>query len=309
MTREPVDLPSDACSSMDFGTCGEFGGRDVLVLPSLLSPVDNPPMDPNLGVVGDPGVLSPPLFSPSLFPPPPGVVVPLTFFGVCGLESSFFGKGVKVAVHRSNNVGCASITCNKISEMISWKPNPPPQPNTLAKSFPVPNGKIATGGFLNAVDNPPPPPPKLLLLLLLLLLLVFEADASVFPFMLLWLLPPEAFITASLACAIFASKSSCAKSSKACKIHPTVPSPPHTKILTFGTLANNFNAGAGPVLCKSTTCSGFKFCRIASNRCLPVCPPDREFTNTSNGIASSGNKSTSTLKIGEYASWSSIKYC
>ena len=299
-----MDFPSDACSSMDFGTCGEFGRTVNLALLSLSSPPPPPPppaatdvsMGPNLGVDGDPGVLSPPLFSSSLFPPPPpGVVVPLTSFGVCGLESSFLGKGVKVAVHRSNNVGCASITCSKISEIISWKPNPPPHPNTLAKSFPVPNGKIATGGFLNVVLKPAS---KLLLLLFLLLV----AGISGSPFMLPWLLPPETFITASFTCAIFASKSSCAKSSKACKIHPTVPSPPHTKILTFGTLANSFSAGAGPVLCKSTTCNGFKFCRIASNKCLPVCPPDREFTNTNNGIASSGNKSTSTLKIGEYAS-------
>jgi hypothetical protein len=35
---------------------------------------------------------------------------------------------------------------------------------------------------------------------------------------------------------------------------------------------------------------------------VPICPPLFEFTNTNSGIASSGNASVSTLKIGEYAS-------
>ena len=96
-----------------FRDLGEFGGRVVLVLPSLLSPVDNPPMDPNLGVVGDQEFCRRRSFSVALSASS-GVVVPLTFFGVCGLETSFFGKGVKVAVHRSNNVGCAPSLHNKI---------------------------------------------------------------------------------------------------------------------------------------------------------------------------------------------------
>ena len=154
MIREPVDFHPMRVHQW-ISTCGEFGRTVNLALLSLSSPPPPPPppaatdvsMGPNIGVDGDPGVLSPPLFSSSLFPPPPpGVVAPHAAYA-CGLESSFLGKGVKVAVHRSNNVGCASITCSKISEIISWKPNPPPHPNTLAKSFPVPNGKIATAVF------------------------------------------------------------------------------------------------------------------------------------------------------------------
>ena len=63
---------------------------------------------------------------------------------------------------------------------------------------------------------------------------------------------------------------------------------PHTRIRTLGRWQNCRSATFGSVLCRSTTCSGFRFCRSCVVRYPPNCPPLREFTNTSNGTASSG---------------------
>ncbi|KAF5807271.1 hypothetical protein HanXRQr2_Chr05g0231751 [Helianthus annuus] len=50
---------------------------------------------------------------------------------------------------RSRRVTAAcSMSCNIVQRPVclSTDPKPPPQPKTLARSFPVPAGRIATGG-------------------------------------------------------------------------------------------------------------------------------------------------------------------
>ena len=73
---------------------------------------------------------------------------------------------------------------------------------------------------------------------------------------------------------------------KASKTQPTVPSPPNTIILTFGTSLNICNPGFGPPFPKLYTCLGFsKYCNLRSNL-VPWRPPDFGFMNTSNGWVS-----------------------
>lgn len=114
--------------------------------------------------------------------------------------------------HRSRMVTAAcSMWCSTVYRppCLSTEPKPPPQDKTRAKSFPVPAGRIATGG-----------------------------GETKFCF------------------------------SIAFKTQPTVPSPPHTRILKCGTFLNKYRPTSGPcVELSSKTCitirkNAFKYTKL-----------------------------------------------
>mmetsp|Transcript_3936 Transcript_3936/g.9530 ORF Transcript_3936/g.9530 Transcript_3936/m.9530 type:complete len:299 (+) Transcript_3936:92-988(+) len=140
---------------------------------------------------------------------------------------------------RSNTAGCASWICINNVEMRSLL-NPPPQPSTRARSFPVPRGRTPTGGLC----------------------------------------------------------STSVSSSSACRIHATVPSPPHTNTRSLGRWQKRRSATRGSVTCRSTTCSGLRFWRSSEVSMPPSCPPLWLLTKTSSGMASSGSRFGSMEVIG-----------
>ncbi|KAL6765817.1 hypothetical protein V8C86DRAFT_2450014 [Haematococcus lacustris] len=219
------------------------------------------------------------------------------------------GRGVTVRAQRSSLAGAAAATsCSSPARPWggSWL-SPPPHPRHLARSLPVPMGRMATGGGCHTGGCAPPQDPAA------------RAGWE------LWLRPPRArgsgsppappwspearprrpswggvaqggapgptpspAAPAPSACCCCCSAACCCcccrlRVCMACSTQPTVPSPPITSTRSPRSAEKKRRAASGPSRGSSHTCSGCRSCSSCCSMVAPICGPDFKFTNTSSG--------------------------